>query len=339
MAALRFAFAGFRHGHIFSLVNKVRTCGETELVAACEEDAGTRTSLADGRQIEITHDTLDAMLAEIPFDVLAIGDSYGTRGSLAVRGLQAGKHVILDKPICTHIDEWLRIRALSAEKNLAVGCQLDMRGDPKRQTMRRIIRGGEIGEVMTVAFSGQHPLMLGSRPMWYFEEGKHGGTINDIAIHVMDAIPWLTGKDFAEVVAARAWNGKAVEYPHFKDCAQLMMTLSNGAGVIGDVSYLSPDVCGYKVRQYWRMTVHGTRGLAETRAGDNDIMLATDSDDEPRYIPAETVREEGYFEDFLNEVKGQPADDGLTTGIVLRASRIALVAQAAADSGETHVRL
>ena len=36
-----------------------------------------------------------------------------------------------------------------------------------------------------------------------------------------------------------------------------MLKLSNDVGVIGDVSYLSPDSCGYEVPQDWRITVHG----------------------------------------------------------------------------------
>jgi len=31
----------------------------------------------------------------------------------------------------------------------------------------------------------------GTRPAWYFEPGMHGGTLNDIAIHALDFIPWV----------------------------------------------------------------------------------------------------------------------------------------------------
>ncbi|MCK5803013.1 MAG: Gfo/Idh/MocA family oxidoreductase [Lentisphaeria bacterium] len=333
---VKFAFVGFRHGHIDSLLAKVREDSATELVAVCEEDETSRAALV-AKGMEVTHDDFETMLADVDCDVVAIGDYYGKRGSLAIRALEAGRHVIADKPLCTDLAELKRIGELAAEKKLSVGCQLDMRGGPTRMTMRRIILSGAIGEVQTFSFSGQHPLMYGTRPDWYFEEGKHGGTINDIAIHAVDAIPWMTGREIVEVVAARAWNAKATEAPFFGDCAQLMLRLDNGGGVIGDVSYLSPDKCGYGIRQYWRVTVHGTKGLVEIRCGDDMVMLATDDDAEPQYIKAESDGSQSYLHDFLDEIAGRTGNVQLTTALVLRAARISLLTQKAADEGLTNL--
>jgi len=337
---LRFAFAGFRHGHIFSLLEKVRREPECELVAACEHDPATREQLAASGKVAITHDSLEGMLAEVPCDVVAIGDYYGARGSLAIQALTAGKHVILDKPVCTSLDELDRIESLAANKGLAVGCQLDLRVSPTLQTLRRVIHGGEIGDVLTVSFSGQHPLLYGTRPEWYFLPGCHGGTINDIAIHAFDAIPWLTGRDIAEVVAARVWNGKTPQVPTFQDCAQFMLRLDNGGGVLGDVSYLAPNRCGYAVRQYWRFTVHGTKGMAEIRNGDPNVMVATDEDAQPRELPATAdANARDYFRDFLACVAGREGEADLTTRCVFGAARLALTAQRTADLNLTNVRL
>ncbi|MEZ4683286.1 MAG: hypothetical protein R2932_54665 [Caldilineaceae bacterium] len=60
---------------------------------------------------------------------------------------------------------------------------------PQAIGLRNLIRSGLIGEIHAINFGGQHPLMLDTRAAWYFEPGKHGGTINDIAIHAVDAIP------------------------------------------------------------------------------------------------------------------------------------------------------
>lgn len=328
---LRFAFAGFRHGHIFSLLDRVRRSPDCLLVAACEEDATTRAELTATGKVEITHDSCARMLAEVPCDVLAVGDYYGSRGDRAIQGLEAGKHVILDKPVCTTLEELDRIESLAGQHSLAVGCQLDMRSGATRQTLRRLVRAGAIGEVHTIAFSGQHPLLYGSRPDWYFQPGCHGGTINDIAIHAFDLIPWVSGRDITEVVAARAWNARTPQAPHFQDCAQFMLRLDNGGGVLGDVSYLAPDRCGYAVRQYWRFTLHGSDGMAEIRNGDPHVMLATHADPAPRDILGEgDPSPRDYFLDFLACANGHTAEADLTTAHVLRAARLALSVQAAA---------
>ena len=41
----------------------------------------------------------------------------------------------------------------------------------------------------------------GASVRWYFEDDKHGGTINDIGIHGIDLIPYLTGLSFKRTVA------------------------------------------------------------------------------------------------------------------------------------------
>src|SRR5581483_4595745 len=130
----------------------------------------------------------------------------------------------------------------------------------------------------TIHVTAQHPLLLDKRPAWYFEPGKHGGTINDIAIHATDLIPWLTGRKLVEVVAARAWNARLPQFPHFQDAAQFMLKLDNSGGVMADVSYLAPDGINYKAPQYWRVTCHGSDGLIEAKYMSPTIQLARRAD-------------------------------------------------------------
>jgi predicted dehydrogenase len=323
----RFAFAGFRHGHVLDLLAGVEERPDTEVAACCEEDAAARADLAAKGRVKITHDDFEKMLLEIECDAVAIGDFYARRGTLALAALRVGKHVLSDKPLCTTLDELDEIERLASARGLCVGLQLDSRGYGAFRTLREIIRGGEIGEVATIRIDGQHPLLPGTRPRWYFEPGKHGGTINDIGIHAFDFVPWLTGCEWREIVAARTWNAKAREFPHFHDCAQFMAALSNGAGVIADLSYLAPDQLGYQLPHYWRLTVHGTRGFAETHLFAREVTLIRDTDTAPQTRPAEPNVPREYLDDFLADVRGNSDPDRLRTADCLRASRLALEAQ------------
>ena len=260
---MKIAFVGLRHMHILMLHRMLRDRDDVEIVAVSEADPATRQALAEGGEVELTHDDYPALLAETECDVVAIGDYYGRRGEIAIAALQAGRHIIVDKPVCTRPDECEQIAALARETGLRVGCQLDLRDRGDVHAARRLIAEGAIGEVHTISFDGQHPLSYGSRPGWYFEEGKHDGKINDIAIHAVDLIPWMTGRSIVEVVAARAWNARLTEVPHFQDGAQMLLRLDNGGGVLGDVSYFASDRGGYGMPQYWRITCRGLGGVIE----------------------------------------------------------------------------
>lgn len=333
---IRIAFAGFRHGHIFELVNKVKEHSESEIVGACEEDETTRKDLTDKGLMDITHENYSKMLKELDCDVIAIGDVYAKRGQIAIEALEAGKHVIADKPLCCKLSEFEKIKKLSEEKKLSVGCQLTLRGSGALRTVLKLISENKIGEVHTVTFTGQHPRSLGVRPDWYFVPGMHGGTINDIAIHGIDAILWLTGRNIVEVVGARVWNARTKEYPHFQDGAQMMLKLDNGGGVLSDVSYLAPEGIP-NIPGYWRFTIHGSHGQIETTYNGDSVLLGVAGEKELQKIPSSPELGATYYDDFVNEIKGNTEKCELTTEQVLHATYVSLVIQQAADEGKTNV--
>ena len=336
---MRFAFVGFRHGHILSLYKHVQQHADLEVAAACEEHAETREDLAAKGAAEVTHTSYIDMLDTVDCDAVAVGDYYGRRGEVAIEALRRGRHVIADKPLCTSLAEQDEIERLSRERGLVVGCMLTMRGSAVFRTMRTLILGGEIGGVHAISFGGQHPLNYGSRPSWYFEPGKHGGTITDIGIHALDAIPWMTGMGFTTVDAARNWNARLKQAPHFKDAAQMMLTMSNGCGVLGDVSYLMPDKMGYASTLYWRMTFWGANGVIEASSQAKAVTLCRSDDKEPRRVELEPGAGAGYLTAFCQQIAGQEGELYISTEECLRASRTALTVQDAADRGLHNVPL
>lgn len=334
---LRAAFAGFRHGHIFSVYEGFQKRDDVEIVAACEDHPETRAALAKSGRVKITHESFQKMMDEAAFDILAVGDYYGRRGSLIVEGLRRGKHCISDKPICIRLSELDEMARILQKNKLALGCQFDLRSDGLLRAMRKLVADNMLGEVHAISYDGQHPMQFGSRPGWYFEEGKHGGTINDLAIHAFDAIPWITGLRFAKVNAARNWNARLKQVPHFKDAAQVMCTMSNGCGVLGDVSYFSPDSVGYSLPMYWRFTLWGSEGVAEKR--ENKLLLYHSSSKVPRVIPPENTEPAFYLDSFLREIQGRTVPGDVVTSEVLTASRNTLLAQKAADENLCNLAL
>ncbi|TFG72759.1 MAG: Gfo/Idh/MocA family oxidoreductase [Anaerolineales bacterium] len=337
--SIRLAFMGFRHGHILDLYRRATEMAAIKVVAACESDEATRETITAQGTIRLTHESFAAMLDQVDCDAVAIGDYFARRGSLIIQALSHNKHVICDKPLCTSLDELNEIERLSAERNLKVDCMLDMRDSAPFITARKLIRQGIIGEIHAVTFGGQHPLLLGKRPAWYFEPGKHGGTINDIAIHAVDAIPWITGLRFKTVNTARCWNAFARDFPHFEDAGQMMLTMDNGCGILGDVSYMAPDSSGYTLPFYWRMTFWGRLGVIETSSSALAVTIALNGEKGARQERLLKPNPGGYLRAFVHDVEGNLDQDALCTGDALRAARIALTIQKAAATHEHNVPL
>ncbi|MBM3290938.1 MAG: Gfo/Idh/MocA family oxidoreductase [Candidatus Hydrogenedentes bacterium] len=330
--ALRVAFVGYQAGHAYSLHSDLDRHPDIEIVAACEEDPEVRAKAGE-RGINITHTSYAQMLAEVPCDAVACADWYGIRGARHIEALKAGKHVTGDKPMCTRLSEVDEIGAIAHAKHLKVGCQLPVQYHPPFVTAQKLVRDGAIGDVHSVTFNGAHTLNYPGRPVWMFDADRYGGSINDIAIHGIDALPWLTGRTIAKITVAREWNARVPEHPTFHDGAVVLFKLDNGGAVYGDVSWLSPDDAAYKTPFYWRFTIMGSRGTIETSWNAEKVQVYKQG--AKKVIEEAIVSDTGhdYVVDWLLDIANTPALDRLHTDRVLRGARTTLLAQHAAAAG------
>jgi len=336
---MNLAFVGFKHRHTGAIYSEAMANPDITVLGAWEPTEDGR-ALANGLGLEFNYPTLEAVLADERVDAICLGGCFGERGAEAIAALKAGKHVYADKPVCTRLSELEEIERLSKEKNLKVGCYLTMRFSAGIRNIREMIADGTLGEIGAINMTAQHPLQYGSRPMWYFEEGKHGGTINDIAIHGIDLVRFLTGCGLKNVTGARTWNHFAAEEPQFKDCGQFMAELENGAGFTADVSYAAPASCGFSLETYWRMTFWGTKGVVEYKmkgagqAGidaDTAVLVQVALEGSEGFAPVKPITYPvKALGEFIREIRGE-RDLLIDTAEVLRTSREALTIQAAAD--------
>lgn len=324
---MNIAFAGLRHDHIYAFASMIQQNPELTITGWWEPEQNAFQT-AKAFFVEPPYESYEALLSDPRVDIVAVGDYYGIRGQRIIDALKAGKHVISDKPLCTHVDELNQIEALLAQSNAKLGCLLDLRYEPALRHLSDLIAQGILGEIKTASFTGQHPINWGVRPEWYFEEGKHGGTFNDIAIHGLDALRFLTGFSWEKTRYARQWNAFAQHAPGFMDCAQCVGELTNGANVIADVSYAAPSPNGFRTPAYWRFTLWGTKGFAECCFGSPQITLMLNGDQQARTIEAPPVVGNTLTE-FLDEIQGKQVR--FNTSSVLDSSRAALQLQLYAD--------
>ena len=336
---MNLAFVGFKHRHTGAIYQEAMADPNITVLGAWE-DTDEGRALADGLGLAFNYPTLESVLNDPRVDAVCLGGSFGERGGEAIAALRAGKHVYADKPVCTSLAEIDEIEALASAKNLKVGCYLTLRFSQGIRNLREMIADGTLGEIGCINMTAQHPLQYGSRPMWYFAPGQHGGTINDIAIHGVDLVRFITGMGIKNVTAARTWNHFATEEPDFRDCGQFMAELDNGAGFMADVSYAAPASCGFSLETYWRMTFWGTRGVAEYKmkgagtAGidaDSAVLLQVALQGSKGFTPMElkSYNVTGLGE-FVREINGE-TDLLINTEDVIRSSREVLTIQAAAD--------
>lgn len=326
MKSFGIAFAGFRHVHIFGLYDLAEKRDDLKIVGAWEDDETSRKA-AEEKGVIFRYKTYEDLLSDPAVDIVAIGDYYAARGELAIAALRAGKHVLTDKPLCSSRKEWETIREEREKSGLTVGIMLDLADNANFHAAVEAIREGALGKINNIVFEGQHPLLYGTRPGWYFEKGKYGGVVNDIAIHGIDFVRTLTGSGVEEVIGARSWNFYAKEVPHFKDSAQFILKMASGAGLIADVSYSAPDTQGYSLPAYWHFRVWGEKGMMEWSYSSDGVTFYPTGENGGRKLSG-LPPEKNYLDRFLAAVRTR--DDAYSEAM-LRATEDTLGIQEKAE--------
>ncbi len=333
---LKVAVVGFRHGHITSLVRAAQQLDYVKIVAMVEEDPSdeAREYVRQGK-FELTHDTFDQVLDGVPFDALITGDYFARRGTHVLKALRAGKHVHADKPLCTKMDELREIARLSREKNLVVTAALTLRYSPLFATARRLMRDGAIGEFCNGYSFGAHGLAYKSgRPMWYFDRGKQGGTLNDILIHGVDMIRWCSGREISRVIAGAVCNMSLPEVPWFQDSAQAFYEMDNGGKYFGDASYLAPEKCP----SHWVFDVWGTAGKLRFDGGSTLVYHKAGVGPVAVEVRKDLLPVSNCVEDWARHIV-HGAEPHLSREDTLQSTAAALAAQEAAESGRRDVAI
>jgi len=300
---MNIAIIGLRHEHIFSIYDMVKINDEFSVIGAFEEDEEARNS-AINNGFDCNYNSLEEVLNDKNVDIVALGGCYADRGKVAIKALKAGKHVIVDKPLCTSLEELDEIENLAKSNDLFVSCLFTMRFEKKIVALKKVVESGALGEINNVYFGGQHPLMYGRRPMWYFEEGKHGGVINDIAIHGIDILNYALGLKVQNICCAREWNKFSEKATQFKDSAQFMLVANNGAGIIADVSYAVPDGIEFDLPYYWQFTIWGTKGTIRFSLYEKESYYYIDGERAPILLEEGDITTD-FLTDFGNMIKGK----------------------------------
>ena len=132
-----------------NLVRNFRDSPDWELVAVCDLDAErARRVVGDGRADVMTD--IEALLARKDVDAVAIATPASTHLHLALAALQAGKHVVVEKPIATSTAEAKLMLAAALDAGLVLMCDHTYCYTPVVQRIRDIIGSGELGDVLFV---------------------------------------------------------------------------------------------------------------------------------------------------------------------------------------------
>jgi predicted dehydrogenase len=294
-------------------------------------------------------------------EVVAITTPNHSHHAIARAFLDAGIHVICDKPLTTTLDDALDLEARAAQTGLGFYVTHAFAAYPMVRQARAMIAAGQLGQVnaVHVEFLGDWlTVPPGEEPVegWRTDPARSGpgGAIADIGTHAFHLARFVSG---LEATALAADLRSTHPLRRLDDTAHLLLKFDGGATGTLIVSQAAPgNPCGLRIRVYgaaggleWRqdqpdLLVFAPFGQPVQRMERGDGYLLEDAQ---RMTRVPRGHPEGYLEAFANlysevavdllaRIEGRPPEVPCHAATVADGVRGVRFVEAAVDSSNRH---
>ncbi len=269
-----------------------------ELEAVMEINIELAESLKEKHGAKKAYDSVEALLADPDIDAVYIASPVFLHAQQAMAAADAGKHVLIEKPLAMTSEEGEKVVEYCKEKGIKIAAGFMMRFGTYVQEMKKAVEAGKLGDVVSgySQFTCWYPDMGAWRQI---KSKGGGGALMDMGVHCIDLLQYVTGSKVKQVAAMH--DTLTFNY-EVEDSSSLLLRLENGAQVIVQSNFNIPDEAAK-----WRLELFGTRGrmIGDTIIGqvDGGTMDAMFMEDVGGYDAQQDVKEakkEEYDVEFGN---------------------------------------
>lgn len=305
--------------------------------------------VASGDEEKVKRDIADVTVIASPeaaiqhpdIDLVVIASPNATHAPLAKLALNAGKHVVVDKPFTLDMQEARELIALAEEKQLLLSVFHNRRWDSDFLGIKQAIDQGLIGNVKHFEshFDRFRPEV---RVRWREQNVPGSGLWFDLGPHLIDQALQLFGlpqsvqgniatlRQGAEI---NDWAHVVLNYPQHKVILHCSMLVAGGVSrftVHGDKG----SVVKQKADQQESQLLAGVLPGSDSWGHDDDSLVVFDASSQPRAIPAPPGDQRQYYINVRDALTGK-IDNPVSP---LQALAVMAVLEAAVQSAQSGTR-
>lgn len=227
-------------------------CENAELVAVMEINMELAEKLRAKWGCKKAYDNEAALLADPEIDAVYIASPVVLHAKQAIAAADAGKHILIEKPLAMTADEGQKVVDYCEVKGVKIAAGLMMRFGSYIQAMKKAISDGKIGKPVSgyAQFTCWYPDIPGAWRQTKAASG--GGAMMDMGVHCIDLMQYILGSNAAEVAAFH--DTLSFKY-EVEDSSMVMMRMENGCQCVVQSNFNIPDEAST-----WRVEVFGDRG-------------------------------------------------------------------------------
>jgi predicted dehydrogenase len=236
----------------------------TEIVAVHNRDLGKAKAIADSHKIPYAYNQLERILALPEVEAVSISTPPFLHYEMGKMVLEAGKHLLMEKPMNLSAQETKKLYHLAAEKGLVATADFEFRFIPAWQLLAEYLQQNYVGQIRLIKIDW----MVASRANperpwnWYSRKDMGGGALGAVGSHAFDYISWLFGsvKRLCAMLTCAIKerpdpnDGGVLKPVDADDTCLLMLELADGTPCQLSISSVT-----YQGRGHW-VEVYGDRG-------------------------------------------------------------------------------
>ena len=241
---------------------------DCELVACCDVVPERAQAFATRFGIPQAFTNLEEMLKLPELDAVSVCTPPFMHKAASVAALEAGKHVLCEKPMAMNVAEAKAMLAAAhrAGKVLTIGHQERFR--PEAQAIKQAVEAGHLGDIYYAKTAALRSRGVPTWGVFHIKRLNGGGPLIDIGVHALDVTLWLMGNPrpvavFGATYAALAkqpdiqnrWGPINRDEYDVEDLAAAFVRFANGASLFVETSWLlnmtepgnrGTQICGTK---------------------------------------------------------------------------------------------
>lgn len=262
------AGVGFLHIEGFATeprANVVALAGlDTDRVLALAKKYGVPRTYADYREL-LEQPDIDAVSVCVP--------NY-LHAEVTLAAIEAGKHVICEKPMALSVAEAEQMVAAAAAHQRVLSIAFSQRSRNDCQALKRHVLAGGLGDIYYARASWMRRLGIPGIGSWFTQKRfSGGGALIDLGVHMVDMALWLMGNPRVQSISAATYNHlgasgygnhpNRTSVPPFvfdvDDLATAFIRLENGATLHIEASWATHS----SAHDDFGVKLYGTRGGGE----------------------------------------------------------------------------
>lgn len=247
----------------------------------CTTSAEKSDRICDTLGFEVAYADAYAMIADPDIDVIDICTPNNSHFDIACAALDAGKHVLCEKPFCINETQAQALAKKAADKGLVCGVVYNNRHLSAIMRAKQLIGEGALGRILSFSFHYRHDSDIDpARTVGWKQDAEicGAGTLFDLGSHALDLCRYLCG-DFASIQGksqiafdthknadGSLWQTNADE--------AFYMTATLASGAVGQISV---SKLSHGSEDGLEFSIYGTGGAIRFTLARSDILYYMDA--------------------------------------------------------------